>query len=235
MKTLRQILGEMAAPAKHHQEMTFYHGTDGESGEKILKAGYLSGRETQGRAHLAPVKGKVYLTPKISYAQIYAIGGDMAGHDWWPSSRKNSTKTHDHAYVFSIKGHHLNDIQPDEDHVGEMTVRPNYKSESFENNGVHPHLKDMAKRVATPQQFKRASDGEYAYQSTIGKKMLKHMSDGDKLHLIDKGAAVAADGKVPIHRAWRIHKSKVKHLAKDGSNFFDHAEEVPVHHQDSKS
>lgn len=225
MIRFKSFILEMAAPLDHHREMTFYHGTNEESAKKILETGHIKGRDTQGKGQLAPVKGKAYMTKDIGYAQIYAIGGDMAGSNWWSSHAKG-----DHGYVFEVKGHHLKDIQPDEDQVGEMTVRPSWGDiTKHDNNGVHPHLKDMAKRLATSTQYRKAADGEYAPQSAIGKKMLKHMSDSDKLHMIDKGCHVAADGPVTVSRAWRIHKSKVQHLKRDGSNFFDHAEEIPIH------
>lgn len=225
MISFKEFLHEMAAPSESHKNMTFYHGTNHEEhAQEIIKSKTLKGQDKQGRSQLSPIKGKVYMTPKIHYAQIYSIGGDMAGHDHWPSNAKG-----DHGYLFQINGKHLKDIQPDEDNVGEMTVRPSWGDKTaHDNNGVHHHLKELAKRLATPNQYKKAADGEYAYQSVIGKKMLKHMSDNDKLHMIDKGAHVAAEGPVQISRAWRIHKSKVKHLAKDGSNFFDHAEEIPL-------
>lgn len=226
MLSFKQFITEMASPGEHHKSMTFYHGTNEESAKKIIESGHIKGRDTQGKGQLDPVKGKAYMTKDIGYAQIYAIGGDMAGSNWWSSHAKG-----DHGYVFEVKGHHLKDIQPDEDQVGEMTVRPSWGDRTeHDNNGVHPHLKDMAKRVATSTQYRKAADGEMAPQAAIGKKMLKHMSDSDKLHMIDKGCHVAADGPVSVSRAWRIHKSKVQHLKSDGSNFFDHAEEVPLKH-----
>lgn len=41
----------------------------------------------------------------------------------------------------------------------------------------------------------------------------------------DWGKHKLIEGNLPISKAWRVHKSKFHLLKRDGSNFFDHAEE----------
>ncbi len=93
---------------------------------------------------------------------------------------------------------------------------------------LHPHVKELARKLATPKQLRQSTDGEFAAHSAVGKKMVKVMPDWMKLHLIDKGAHIAHHGEIEIHKAWKIHKSKIRLLKKDGSNFFEHAEEIPL-------
>ena len=53
------------------------------------------------------------------------------------------------------------------------------------------------------------------------------MSDEQKLDLIHNyGTHIAHTGTIKPDRAYRIHKDKIPLLNRDGSNFFEHAEEV---------
>lgn len=218
----RQV-NEMAIPTDAIKNKMYFHGTSNEAAAKsIIETGKLKGRAEDSRKSLAPVKDKVYMTPHIHYAQIYAIGGDMAGSE---SGEHHfpKTATTGHGYVFQVKGTALKDVQPDEDDAGEMALCRYTHVE-----GLHPHVKELARKLATPKQLRQSADGEYAAHSAVGKKMVKVMPDWMKLHLIDKGAHIAHHGEIEIHRAWKIHKSKIKLLKKDGSNFFEHAEEIPL-------
>lgn len=114
---------EMAKPTSSQLEKTYYHGTPPsvESTRSILKNGIKPPeiditKKTRSSYNLTPVEGKVYLTPEIAYAQIYALGGDVAGSSYMPKGR-------DVGFVFSISGKELLDIQPDEDSIGEMIRR----------------------------------------------------------------------------------------------------------------
>ncbi len=224
MKSFKAYLEEMAKPAPEHHEMQFYHGTSDEKlAHKILSDGHLRGRPEQGKSFLAPMKDHVYITPHIHYAQIYAIGGDVAGSEY---HRING----EHGYVFAVHGKHLKDIHPDEDSVGGML------SHAVAKDG-HEWMKDIPRLSWLAQQgrdhlhpttFRKAINGEVAYQAKAGKTLNKIMSDHQKLELIRHGSHIAHHGPLQITKAWRIHKSKVPLLKRDGSNFFDHAEEVSL-------
>ncbi len=214
MKTFIQFIDEMAAPQEKHRGMMFYHGTsDEETAKKILADGKIKPRdEPQGKGHLAPVAGKAYITPHLHYAQIYAQGGDVAGSD-------HHRIKGEHGYVFGVSGKHLHDIQPDEDSVGEHLHKQLHSKDST-------HLTHLANKHLTPNTIRKVKDGEYTAWARSGKKLLKHMDDREKHNLIDQGAHIAHTGELPITHAWRIHKDKIKHLKRDGSNFFDHAEKI---------
>lgn len=216
MKRFSSFITEMAAPQEKHRGMMFYHGTsDEETAHKIIKDGHIKSPEgPQGKSAMAPVAGKTYITPHLHYAQIYALGGDVAGHD------SHNIKG-EHGYVFGVSGKHLKDIQPDEDSVGEQ-LHDHYHAKKETN------LTRLASRHLTPNTIRKVKDGEYSVWARAGKKLVKNMSDHDKHQAIDDGAHIAHEGNLPITKAWRIHKSKVKLLKRDGSNFHEHAEEIPV-------
>lgn len=214
-------LFEMATPTKDHRSKIYYHGTASEdAGLSILKTGIQPGdivmqRKSVKGPSLEPVKGKVYVTPELKYAQIYALGGDVAG--------SSLMRQRGYGYLFVIDGSELSDIQPDEDSIGEMIYY------AFKGDRKEPLLQryvNNASRELTVSQWRRFAEAEYVMWAHLGKKLLKKMSDEDKLSFIDLGAHVANTGAIQFKEAWRIDKAKSKDLKRDGSNFFDLAEKV---------
>ena len=207
------ILSEMAAPTKDIENMTFYHGTSSKAAaEGIMKDGIKTSGKVS-KASLTPVKGAAYVTPHIHYAQIYALGGDMAG-----STHKMSDEDENpHGHVFKISGNKLKDVQPDEDSIGEMVG--NKKGPAW--------LHHLAAKHLTSGTMSKVREGDYASFARAGKKLVSKMADHEKIDLIvNHGAHVANLSSIKPDEAYRIDKSK-KHLLKsDGSNFFDHAEKV---------
>lgn len=215
---------EMAAPTQAQLSKTYYHGTSEEKfGLGILKSGIEPGdiikptKPTKG-ANLIPVKGKVYITPDLAYAQMYAIGGDMAGSTWQPRPTASQV-----GYLFAIDGKDLADIDPDEDSVGEMIHN---QLNNPKDNALLRGFAYRAQQVLTVGQLKKLKDGEYVMFAHLGKKLIPKMSDAEKLAFIDLGAHVAHGGKLMPKAAWKIDLTKIKDLKRDGSNFFDHAEKV---------
>lgn len=221
---------EMAAPRDKDREKVYYHGTGEQHAQEIIKSGYLKGRDKQERHALAPMKDHVYITPHLHYAQIYGIGGDMAGHENAHEHAKG-----DHAYVFEVHGKDLKDIHPDEDTVGEKVsdeLKTKWNSETRKSEpdpaNKHPWLQHLAPYYMTPRQKMNIKNHFIDVQSRVGKKLNKVMDDWQKYRLIDDGAHIAHKGPLPVSRAWKVHKSKFHLLKRDGSNFFDHAEEIPL-------
>lgn len=215
---IESILKEaMAMPRDIDYGRTYYHGT---SSSKAAHGIFSKGIEPPNldlrpQNKLTPVKGKVYLTTDLKYAVIYALGGDIAGSKalqrWIDEDR--------YGYVFIVDGKELKDIQPDEDSVGEMLYD--------ELKGKAGWLAGFAKKVLTPLQLEKVMKyDDYADLATAGRKLVKEMSDKQKLDLIDAGAHVANEGKVNFKQCWRIDKSKSEELKEDGSNFFQLAEKV---------
>lgn len=211
MKTFKQFVTEMAVPSDEIKNMDFYHGTTTKAAALGIAANGIKTQEIKSRGHMAPVQGKAYVTPHIHYAQIYAMGGDIAGSN----SKRSHHDTEPYGYVFKVKGHKLKDVQPDEDSVGEMV-----------HNKKTPWLSNLAHKHLTDNQSRAVNSGEYSEWARSGKKLIKHMSDAQKLDLIKSGAHVAHGGDLEPDEIYRIHHSKIPHLKRDGSNFFDHAEKI---------
>lgn len=238
------------APASSDmRSQRFYHGTSNISAAKqIMRHGINPGEVAQRRSYLSPMAGKVYLTQTLSYAIIYALGGDIAGHDLPANFRK---KTDRYGYVFVVDGNTLADVQPDEDSVGQFFYDhgvqeyvpipgSRFKKAVYGFKGGNSPTADIDSHffwhpnndpvfqiwayiwnALTTTQRKRILFGEYIYFASGGKRALKGMPDWMKLKLIELGAHVAHGGAVKPIEAWRIAKRSAKRLARDGSNFFE--------------
>jgi hypothetical protein len=223
---IRGMLSEMAAPRQSDLERVYYHGTPKEENAKSIMTNGINTPDLSTRSGpLKPVEGKVYITPKISYASIYAIGGDMAGSEVPDWMFKDYGR---YGYVFVINGQQLKDIQPDEDSVGEMIsngeegwladlARDALEYEDYDDEGQDLGYNDL---------YDAVMGGEYDAWASAGKIVLDSMRDGQKLELIDLGAHVAHTGNLAPKEVWRFDRNRTIELAKDGSNFFDLAERI---------
>jgi len=228
----------MAMPRDIDFNKIYYHGTsDKKSAEGIFQNGIqppdlTTRKKTKG----IPVKGKVYLTPDLKYAIIYALGGDMASHDM---SDWDEIKIEPYGYVFVIDGKQLKDIQPDEDGVGEIlndyiaVIKDSKRPEGVESKLSKEKLSklkwldDLAMQVLTRLQYEKVRRyDDYMDFAVAGKKLVQTMQDWQKLELIDAGAHIAHTGKIDFKECWRIDKRRSQELKKDGSNFFEIAEKI---------
>ncbi len=213
-----------AAPSDKHRETAFYHGTPTTAAAKAIMKSGLKGQEVQGKGQLAPVAGRAYLSQQLRYAIIYAIGGDYLGHKAHPSM----IEADPYGYVMVMDGSALEDIQPDEDSVGQF-LYDNSKAGRYSGDPadtMRQRVWNYIYQSVTDNQRRQIMGGMYAYFASGGKKALKSMPDSIKHWLIDNGAHVAATGKIMPKEVWRIDKRKTEKLAKDGSNFFEIAKRV---------
>lgn len=238
VETARQILEshltEMAAPSKEIKGATFYHGTydkrGGGDGKDIAQHIVTHGIQPpelsdKKETALKPVEGMTYTTHDIGYAQMYALGGNIAGSDF---SNSNWKPKHSHGYIFSFKGNRLSDVQPDEDSVGELYYKY-HRGDVVNGAKIPDYIDQLAKKHATAHTRNKAKEGEYAHWAKLGKSVIPHMTDEQKLEVISQHKShVANRGNIIPDRAYRIPMDKIKHLKKDGSNFFDHAEELDI-------
>ena len=236
-------LFEMAAPTAPIHARTYYHGTDkDEIGQKILADGHLKAPEIAdldkryGHAHQRPVEGRTYLSPSIRYAVIYALGGAYAGHTPPPTMSKGST-----GYVFVVDGKEITDVEPDEDSLGGLVSKlVNLGDTRFDEYDDHPEftkalradpstaarLSSEIKSILTPNMYKKSCDGECAWQSKSGKRLLKALPSWLRTKVAEFGSSVGVQSSIPWSQAWRIDKRRSAELKKDGSNFFDVAERI---------
>ncbi len=211
---------EMALARPIDKLKTYYHGTSGENGEKIIKEG-IKAPEIVGKTRLSPVKGKQYITTDLGYAIIYAIRGDIFG-----TSYKNNSN--DFGYVFEIPGKNIEDIRPDEDSVGEIIYN---ELKSKKRNDKLIWLIHLYSYNATQNQKKNLENGEFDAFAQVGKKILKLMTDEQKLLLIDIGnshiAHESSKNLMPTI-AYKIYYKDIQYLKNDGSNFFKYAEKITL-------
>jgi hypothetical protein len=206
---------------------TLYHGTPTTSRAEAIARDGLKGQETQGKAHLAPVAGRVYMTPILRYAVIYALGGDMLGSEL-PERMIAESR---YGYVFMIDGDTLGEVEPDEDSIGEWLSTNAVRNgreyiPKFQYTDPLFRLWYNIKNAFTPAQFSRAMDGMYAAWAQGGKRALKILSANDKALLIKQGTHIHHPSGVMPSQCWRIDKTRCPELSKDGSNFFNIAEKV---------
>jgi hypothetical protein len=218
----------------------YYHGTPLEAAAKAIMKTGLKGAEVQGRGMMAPVAGRVYMTPSLAYAIIYAIGGAYAGHEA-PESMIAKSR---YGYVFVIDGNDLDTVEPDEDSIGEWLhnngKRSDGGSSSFGNRRLgsiqyEPKFKHgdplfrlwhNVKNAMTPRQFELTMQAEYAAWAHGGKRALKVLSDNDKALLVAQGTHVHHASGIMPSQCWKLDKKRTQDLAADGSNFFEIATRV---------
>ena len=233
----------------HMRQQTFYHGTsDDQNGQSILQNGIVPGNTGHTRGHLTPVAGRSYLTSDLRYGVIYCIGASMLGSDnveYLINKTGRHGRPSQYGWLFVVHGDRLlDDIQPDEDSVGEAAhyaeMILNGKAEESSYHQHAPLFRGLlkadrqwlryflhnAKSSMTPRQWQDATFGLISAQASGGKRFLKRMNDTDKLNLINCGAHVAYRGPVVPNEAWRFDKMNTPEIEQDGGNFWELAEKV---------
>ena len=230
MKQLRQyihnLLREMAVPSTDHSNTVYYHGTrSDEHAKSIMKDGAIKPPDLSDRSGpLRPVDGMVYITPSISYAQMYALGGNMAGHGTSQLEEQHGR----YGYVFAIAGKELSNIHPDEDSIGEMIHN---KDIPWLDHMARYYLEeepydDEGQGLGYHSLYDAVMGGEFDAMATAGRYLVDVMSNEEKLSLIDMGADIAHEGPLKPMAVYRLDRRKSKLLKRDGSNFFDIAEKI---------
>lgn len=245
-----ESLTEALLPDAMRQQV-YYHGTSQDvRGRNILEHGIQPGNQgTASRGHLTPVVGRSYITTRLEYGVIYCIGGNMLGCSPESAQRlvdkvNRGETASQYGWLFVINGDTLvNDIQPDEDSVGEAAMYADIILNHPEKSHYYAHdllfqgllranqqwlryFHHNARSSMTDRQWREALDGMIAAQAAGGKRFLKRMNDADKLNLIRAGAHISYAGPIIPDQAWRFDKLKTCDLEKDGSNFFALAERV---------
>jgi len=238
LKTL-SFVNEMAKPLQHHLSKTYYHGTSTHKNAKnIIKSGKIIAPKLTSNTALTPIDGFVYMTPEKSYAQIYALGANMAGSDMSTLLKRDDK----YGFIFVINNKDLKNIQPDEDSIGELieqtynknknhwliklakhVLSDEYLSNNMTGNTDYADYEDNDDYGADYTAYTSIYDlivkhGEYDAYAVGGKILLKYFSDKEKLKIIDMGAHIANKGSVSFSEVWRLDKNKSKQLLRDGSN-----------------
>jgi hypothetical protein len=221
-----------AAAKRSLLEKPQYHSTPNETAaQSILQSGQVMPPALpHSRGKLTPVVGRVYMAPSTETAAIYSLGGVMMGQvdqpgwaPWWDREGRDGKPRGRYGYVFQIDPDSVQDIQPDEDNVGELA----FKAMDGELPNAPYWLKSMGERLATPRE--KRDKWAYANYASLGKRMLKQMSDEQKLEMIERfNTNIAHAGPVRVLKAWKVDKARAGELARDGSNLLDVAEPVEL-------
>lgn len=214
-----------ATPSENQRSRTYYHGTDSDQAARSIWASGLDPSKTAvkygtKKSQLRPQEDCVYITPDLSYAMVYALGGDWFG-------RTPPRIQIGFGYVFEISGSDLVDIGPDEDSVGELAwkaVEKLVKPEDREWRAAQLAL-TLASKYSTDAQWRKLTDGNFATFAAVGKKINARLTDEQKLLFIDAGAHIAHKGKLKVSKCWKFSKADCEAIKADGSNFFEYAKE----------
>lgn len=225
------------------KDKIYYHGTSSVVfANNIIKNGIKPPDISINRL-LTPVKGKIYVTHDISYALIYAVGGSYLDEDYLKipykgnetefehifNDDKNSRRYGRYGYLFIINGDDLNDVQPDEDSIGSilhmyLNNRPTDEYiDAFNDNALKSEIMHIVNKRISPNTLKRVKEGEYAYYAKTGKIIVKWLSDISKLRLIQYGSHIAHHGELKPSSVWKIDKTKIGYIKKDGVNLAQYA------------
>lgn len=232
-----------------YAERVYYHGTSNtEVGQQIIQSGELRPGET-GHESMAPVPGRVYLTPSLDYVSAYVCGGVCGSNPVeWLVERGGR-----YGYLFVIKGSDLVDLLPDEDVIGTMLCKDVFREEfedlTHQNQRAFDDMSDEALSDAIEGEREEDPDFDAGYYSMdysflqdlyecsfpevalAGKFVLDYADDELVVEMLeylegDQQSALSHEGSVRFSEAWRFDKQLAPKLAKDGSNFFELAERV---------
>lgn len=202
--------------------MMWYHGTSVDAARAILASQFV-GRAAHGRAYLAPLPGRVYLTQKLPLALSHAFNGlvEFDPLDGW--------RVHGRASVGAVIAvqPQLSTCVPDEDWLGEYLI------DKEASTTTQPVLARLLRQVvlSMPQRtrdgwarYSRHQRWEYAIWARSGKTAINHLlktARGRELlaNLTELAPNIACvDSTVEVIGAWALAREHVHQLAPDGSN-----------------
>jgi len=190
-----------AAPTEQLKSMIYYHGTASkDAAMNILKNGIQAPElETKRGSQLTPVKGRVYITPKLTYAMVYAIGmsGAFGSKSYQVPYEGNEEKFKHvfssyvgkhggrYGYVFTIDGKDLHDIQPDEDEVGELYHIIKNKSLDYYSSRESDISVKVYEKIQKDESLQRRF--VYFFERVVGEYTLNKIKQGEYAYYASGG------------------------------------------------
>lgn len=242
MKIFRSFLDEMAAPTQEHREKLWYHGCSGKNIQEILSTKVLKPGNTADIKSLkmyTPLYNRVYLTPMIKFALVYAFGGHLS----------NETPRNQDSYLCVVKGQNLNDIVPDEDIIADIMhlitydrtkqsaiISQDYLERQAKEKNWSTQEIDFIKSLLryiifnmTPTQQINAVRMDYGHGTKIGKQLIKKMSNEMKIDIINKTVghkSIAVEGEIPIYEIWKLNTKDYSRIKEQPSEFKKYAQQL---------
>lgn len=215
----------------------YWHGGF-RGGLQIAETGLLlPGNTGTDAPEWTPLPNRVYLTPDLNYAIIYALGGVFAGARRTEGHDERIRREGRYGYVWRVADLSLANVIPDEDHVGKALgqvldgtrAAQWWLTELAEAAG----LDDIPSTDAEmgPEGWsvmEGVEDGLYSDYIAAGKAMLPLMSQEDVARFLAEfpESSIAHLGPVPVSEGWRLDRLRYPDIAEDGSNFFEIAEKI---------
>lgn len=185
------------------KRIKLYHATsDTEQGEKILSDEKVFPNIKGGKSRLSPVKDFLYTSGNMDLIRSHLLGGDYTDK----VEQSFIDKDGRYGYLFELSWDDIKEIQPDEDSIGAMIA-----------DGEIDWLNRLAEKHLTRKQLYDIKEMNWYNQYAAGgKKLIKLMSDTQKIDLIRKGANIAVFGAQKIKKAYRFDKTQsISHLSWD--------------------
>lgn len=198
----KHFIEEMAQPTEELRNKIFYHGTDsGVAAKSIWKNGLniqkvkIKNKYSKNDP-LLPIENRVYITPDRIYAIGFALG--LNG-----TKNKSSDK---YGYVFEFKGTELGDIQPDEDSIGESIAHYLKKSNYYNESLLIKKMSNLTLKIFPKEIIDKLKTFDLNIMALVGKEIVKHLSDNEKLEIISIGANIANEGIMLPNKMYRVNK-----------------------------
>ena len=207
----------------------YYHGGSGASVRQMAKDGYVMAPLETGKAHQSPLAGRAYLTKDLGYALIYALGADMVGYQGADANYGSG----DAEGGIVLVAPNEDALIPDEDWLGEQ-LTSGYMGDS---NPTYEKLQHQQALAPVFNNLKKHNPRdsrlyEMAYQSMLGKMAIRILMKYDPTYLKElakESHSMSHEGNLKVLQAWVFDKVRDNpKLKKDGSNFFQIAQEIPV-------
>lgn len=208
----------------------YFHGCSVEaSAKKIMTEGLVPGNiiGSKAKGFLDPMAGKVYLTPSLGYAAIYALGAAMVGRDLSDEYGSELLKRDGGVgYIFVVNGSDLSDVEPDEDFVGEAIARGLNGSRGV--SAADQEVARIASRFVHPSRLAKVKFGYVAFQASVGKQVMGKIYGDLKIRLMEQGASIAHAGPIMPREAWALPKERFSEISENGDGFFQIAQMVEL-------
>ena len=119
----------------------------------------------------------------------------MAGNDLSSSTKNWLLEKGRYGYIFEIDPESLDDVQPDEDSIGEAISENRY-----------PWLDELAQEHLSSKGYRQVMHGFYDYWAKAGKKIAPHLTDDQIVQMIRDGAHIANRGTLKFKNIYLVDK-----------------------------
>jgi len=197
-------LYEMAIPNSIILSKEYYHGVyNYEVAEFVLTNGIVPPIKSRQASGLSPLKGSIYITPKIYAAALYA--------------REINKKqiTYRYGFIFKIDGNELVDVYPDEDEIDSlMRSYLHYNKKITEDSILENPIPNFAVKIfdrifallSENEINTLINDFDLKGRIKICKKIVKMLLPSEILNLLNLNINISNRGKIIPNSVYVVDK-----------------------------